>query len=907
MKNSSRSLTPVASALALAALALVGACNTMQATDGSTSGDQEVAATIDPRTEWLKSYAASPEAGTPAPMAAAPMAAGSPVSTAAQPDDEADRARLAASLSDDRLATLIDGFIDEGLTALDRGDVQRAHELFADAWRLDPSNEVARDLYHRTGALTGDETASLGALASDARTLTRVRQQQRGVDIDHHLSMGRNALAADDPQQALQHFEDALTLIRFNPDSARGTATEDEVLALIGQAEQAITAQAAARDEELARRAQQAQEEWDYAERDRTALKVAGLISAANDAFLRDEFDAAIVSLDEALALEPTNADADELRRIAVKAGHEQSAREIRRTYRKQWNRTFDDMRQDTVIQNDLITFPDADSWADTLERGPKSFAAASGGLPAGDQALADLLAETRMPYAWDGNTLTDALANLAQVTGVNFLMSQDVRDEADNQNYTSSNRSPQPVSRILKMLLEDESIPPMTYVIRDGIVRIITQEESVGDYILEMYDIRDVIATPADYAAEDFNLLPSGTDSESFTEGVEDDEPLPPVSGDMVLTLIQDNISPLSWTDDPNRSITLMPGGTLIVRTTADVHAQIHQLLLDLRSNLNTLINIETRFIEVEDSFLEDIGVDLRGLDPANGSALDDFGQPFAGSQGSISSAAGSGVGTPSDPSGIGSGTDSGAFYAGNNGDLKGRTENLFDAVLGESGVLTGGGGMSLEALFLGDTNLNAVLRAVTKYQNSNIVNAPSLTLRSGQRGNIKVLENRTYIRDFEPEIATGAVIAQPELAVVKSGMVLDVRAVASADRRFVTLELRPTIAELVPDRSGNVLPEALVSLGTPNANNVTLHLPELEIQRLRTTSTVPDGGTLLLGGLKTSLEQDQTSTVPFLGDIPLLGFFFTRKGEYTSRRKLLILLTAKIIAPEELEPEIR
>ena len=131
-----------------------------------------------------------------------------------------------------------------------------------------------------------------------------------------------------------------------------------------------------------------------------------------------------------------------------------------------------------------------------------------------------------------------------------------------------------------------------------------------------------------------------------------------------------------------------------------------------------------------------------------------------------------------------------------------------------------------------------------------------------------------------------------------------LDVRAVASADRRFITLELRPTLAELIPDEDGDPLPEALVSLGTPNANNVTIQLPEVTIQRLRTTATIPDGATLLLGGLKTSIEQDLRSETPFLADIPLMSFLFSRQGQYTSKRKLLILLTANIIAPEEREP---
>jgi len=868
------SARPVAS-LALVALIVMGACQTAPTEDdGAVPFEPEIGeqqSRDDQRAEWLAAFAREESlAVTPEPLSA-PSSTPVLFTVPAQDgsDDAIERARISARLADDRIETLVEGFIDEGLAALRESDIAAAHEHFARAVELDPTNEVARDYYNRTGSLSGDEAASLGALATDARTLTKSRRQQRTMDIGHQLELGDDALAAGDAERAMHHFEDALTLIRFNPDVSRGSDNEQDVVQRIAVAEAAIAAQNAERDEELARRALQAQEEWDFAERNRTTLKIQGLMRSANESFLRDDFELAIESLNEALRLDPAHEDAQDLRRIATKANHEQASREIRRAYRKQWNRTFDELRHVAVIPNDLLSFPSSVDWANTVARGPKSFAETAGGRPIDDQAVADRLDEMRIPYDFNNNTLGEVLDNLGQITTVNFIMSPDVLAEADNQNYTLRDRNPQKVSRILKIILEDQSNPPMTYSIRDSIVRVITSEESPGDVQLEMYDIRDLTFTPVDHAAEDFNLTPSGTDTESFTEGIEDEEPLPLVSDDTLQSLILENISPLSWTENENASISLMPG-TLIVKQTPAVHDQIRQLLADLRRNQNTLISIQTRFVEVEDSFLEDIGVDLRGLSPADGGILDDFGQPNAG-----------GVGTPSDPDGIGTGIDPGAFYQGSDGNLAGRTENLFDSLLGEEGVLTGGGGLSLEALFLDDTNLNAVLSAVTKYQNSNVVNAPSLTLRSGQRGNIKVLDNRTYVRDFEPEIATGAVIAQPELGVVKSGITLDVRAVASADRRFVTLELRPTVAELVPDANGNVLPEQLVSLGTPNANNVTIQLPELAIQRLRTTATLPDGATLLLGGLKNSLEQDYTSDMPFLADIPILSFFFSRQGQ--------------------------
>ena len=83
-----------------------------------------------------------------------------------------------------------------------------------------------------------------------------------------------------------------------------------------------------------------------------------------------------------------------------------------------------------------------------------------------------------------------------------------------------------------------------------------------------------------------------------------------------------------------------------------------------------------------------------------------------------------------------------------------------------------------------------------------------------------------------------------------------------------------------------------------------VTLQLPELEVSRARTSVPMPDGGTVLLGGFKIHESQDLRSGVPVLNKIPLVSFFFERKGNFVSNRKLLILLKANIVIPEEHEP---
>ncbi|WP_428040003.1 secretin N-terminal domain-containing protein [Candidatus Avelusimicrobium fimicolum] len=59
-----------------------------------------------------------------------------------------------------------------------------------------------------------------------------------------------------------------------------------------------------------------------------------------------------------------------------------------------------------------------------------------------------------------------------------------------------------------------------------------------------------------------------------------------------------------------------------------------------------------------------------------------------------------------------------------------------------------------------------------------------------------------------------------------------------------------------------------------------------------------VKNGQTVVIGGLLTSRETDQTRKVPLLGDIPLLGWLFTSKTKSKSTTDLVIFITPTILA---------
>src|SRR5262249_41451693 len=142
-------------------------------------------------------------------------------------------------------------------------------------------------------------------------------------------------------------------------------------------------------------------------------------------------------------------------------------------------------------------------------------------------------------------------------------------------------------------------------------------------------------------------------------------------------------------------------------------------------------------------------------------------------------------------------------------------------------------------------------------------------------------------------------AAVANPVIGVVHDGVALDVRPVVDADLRFITMELRPTVMTLnLP------IPTFTTTLGV--GQPISIQLPEVNLQRVRTTVTMPDGSTMMLGGMRLVERQNLTSGVPLLKDIPGLSFLFSRRGTSLQNRKILILIRARIVIMDELQPKV-
>ena len=71
----------------------------------------------------------------------------------------------------------------------------------------------------------------------------------------------------------------------------------------------------------------------------------------------------------------------------------------------------------------------------------------------------------------------------------------------------------------------------------------------------------------------------------------------------------------------------------------------------------------------------------------------------------------------------------------------------------------------------------------------------------------------------------------------------------------------------------------------------------PAITKRQAETTVLVKDGDTTVIGGIYTRATASATQSIPFLGDIPILGFFFKSKTEDDAHTELLIFITPRVL----------
>lgn len=399
----------------------------------------------------------------------------------------------------------------------------------------------------------------------------------------------------------------------------------------------------------------------------------------------------------------------------------------------------------------------------------------------------------------------------------------------------------------------------------------------------------------------------------------------------DSLIELITTTVAPTSWdeTGGPG-SIKEFEGNlSLVISQTQEIHEQIADLLEQLRRLQDLQVTIEVRFITLNDNFFERIGIDF------DFDINDNSDRPFQLFGGQNPNAGRTfGNTTPNldvarnfvdrdlrQSQSVTVGVGRGGLFTGDL-DIPFRNGS-FPLAVPQFGNFQPGAGAELGFAILSDLETYFFIEASQGDRRSNVLQAPKVTLFNGQTAFVTDASFSPFVISVIPVVGDFAAALQPVIVVLAEGTMLTVQATVSPDRRFVRLTVVPMFSRIEEVNTftfsgSSSTTEDTSSAGpadgtTERANNrtttqegTTVQLPTLAIVSVTTTVSVPDGGTVLLGGVKRLAEGRNEFGVPLLSKLPYVNRLFRNVGIGRETQSLMMMVTPRIIIQEEEEAYI-
>jgi len=210
-------------------------------------------------------------------------------------------------------------------------------------------------------------------------------------------------------------------------------------------------------------------------------------------------------------------------------------------------------------------------------------------------------------------------------------------------------------------------------------------------------------------------------------------------------------------------------------------------------------------------------------------------------------------------------------------------------------SGLLSGGGSLALpNGITVGA--LGAPVEIPGSGGEVVIPSAGMVVRLLASSSNVNVLSTPTLLTtdNEEASIEVGQKIPVPTGQTVSTGGFSNVS--ISRETVGIKLQLTPQINE-----SDNIRLNIFTEISNAVTSNLGIDVNQLgvttSLKTAQTTVIVKDAQTIVIGGLMEDRQEESSSRIPFLGDIPVLGWLFKSGRQSSSKTNLIILLTPHIV----------
>lgn len=353
-----------------------------------------------------------------------------------------------------------------------------------------------------------------------------------------------------------------------------------------------------------------------------------------------------------------------------------------------------------------------------------------------------------------------------------------------------------------------------------------------------------------------------------------------------------------------PEASANYLPSsGKLIVRANQENLDLIDILVSAAKKNTPSQVSIETKFIEVSEDQMAQLGFSwLLGPLKIGNSGLSINGEGKTAS-----------LGANNNPLSVTSGN--GGF----------NLNTPIDTAINNGSILptTGTEGFNVSGIYSA-AQLQVIIKALSQKKGIDVMAAPHVTTKSGLKATVKIVDEFIYPTEYSPPQIPQSTTngggflnqAPPTItpafphswATKNLGVILDAKPTIEPDGCTINLELHPQITDF----------DGFINYGTPintigyhalSLTNVsatpfsstlttnTINQPVFTVREVTTSVMVEDGQTIVLGGLIREDTEKVEDKIPLLGDIPFVGRVFQSKAEKKLKKNLIIFVTPKIL----------
>ncbi|MFO0857015.1 MAG: hypothetical protein U0640_06620 [Phycisphaerales bacterium] len=768
--------------------------------------------------------------------------------------------------------------------------------------------------------------ATQGNLLDQVIQNNQVARQSAMAEFNNDLAQSEAALARDDTQRAREFATQARVRIGanrnvFTNEEAEGYGTQvDTLMGRIDAREAEVRTSLVQKQADDAKRDAESRAKAQAEDR---ARKLNESIDRVRALQVEQKYDEALqVVQSQILFLDPTNPTGLLLRDVLADAIVWRQYDAISRRNTRSW--TEQDLQNEDArfAPPDIVDYPS--NWpAISEKRGtPVAFAEAEENR----RALA-ALQNKRVPVKFEETPLESALSFLQAVSQLNVDVDwASLEDQGIDRGTTVNlNLTNVTLETVLNRVTEKVSPPGDTqggagWTINDGVVQVASKQVINRQRTLAIYDIRDLIVEVPNYDnAPELDLQQAlqasrrgggGGGQSPFQDNNGQDIPRRTLAErtQEIIDLITTNVDNEGWRENGGDTGYIQQlSGLLVITNTPANHRSIHGLLSKLRDYRALQVNVETRFLLVTQDFFEQFGVDLDVYLNANSNvvrqaratrpttrASDFFDFQRNPGYSPLFPANGTGqarspLGDPWSPIGIGQNS-------------LGLTESLIGTDFAQD-VFQTAPAMGIAGQFLDDIQVDFMVKATQADRRTVSLTAPRLTFTNGQISNIYVATQVSFVSDLTPITSESAAAFDPQPNAVVEGVVMQVDGTVSADRKYVTMNVDAAVSRVDSITNLPVTAIAGGQLVQSGATQSFIQLPQVTVTRVRTTVTVPDQGTLLLGGQRLTTEQEVESGVPILSKIPVLNRLFTNRVATKEESTLLILVKPTVLIQSENE----